>query len=84
MTDNAVVPVAPVVDPVPPMPVKPQSFWDHLAGIGVTIGGIAIFAASHLAMIPSPIQPWVSLAGGVATLVGQLFHVKGLTGTVSQ
>jgi len=63
-------------------PVVPKSvglFQDpHFIGILTQIGGVAIWGASHLALIPSPVQPWVALAGGLAGLIGSLFHVKGL------
>ena len=69
-------------DTNPVVPVAPKTvglFQDpHFIGIITQIAGVAVWGASHLALIPTPAQPWFALAGGIVGLVGSAFHIQGL------
>ena len=73
--------VAPVVAPI----VKQVGLFQdpHFWGVINTIGGVITFATSQLAIIPSPIQPWIAGAGIVWGAGAQVFHIFGLVNPAS-
>jgi hypothetical protein len=61
------------------MPKPVGLFQDpHFIGILTQLAGVAVWGSSHLALIPSPAQPYFALAGELVVLVGSVFHIKGL------